>query len=149
MQATLVILGTALSLQDADHMYACVGKKTNFTRITDFLRLDEEDVSKMLPDLVDMSECEIPHAKCHKLSGRPRFSLGIINHLVAISSTQDSKQDILTRAVDKRIEDVKHDLRGGVRVLLASDHTGEASRLFCRMVLANHRQEPKVLFSSK
>ncbi|KAK3805240.1 MAG: hypothetical protein JOS17DRAFT_49006 [Linnemannia elongata] len=43
MQATLVILGTALSLQDADHVYSAVGKLTNFTRITDFPQFDEDD----------------------------------------------------------------------------------------------------------
>ena len=54
MQATLVILGAALSLQDADHVYSAVGKLTNFTRITDFPQFDEDDVSKMLSELVDM-----------------------------------------------------------------------------------------------
>ncbi|KAG9072974.1 hypothetical protein KI688_000755 [Linnemannia hyalina] len=106
----------------------------------------------MLSGLVDISECEIPHSKLHKPLGRARFSLGIIDHLVqqvAASSTQDSKQDILTRAVDKRIEDLKLDLRGGAHAILESDRTGEASRLLCRMVLANHRQEPKISFSSK
>ncbi|KAK3843870.1 MAG: hypothetical protein J3R72DRAFT_102530 [Linnemannia gamsii] len=41
MQATLVILGTALSLQDADHVYSAIAKPTNFSRITDFPRFDE------------------------------------------------------------------------------------------------------------
>ncbi|KAG0271650.1 hypothetical protein BGZ95_000502 [Linnemannia exigua] len=149
MKATLVILGTALSLQDADHVYTAVGKDTNFIKIMNFPRLNEDDIRKMLSNLVNMSECEIPHAKRRKLSGRPRFSLGIIKHLGATSSTLDSKQAILTRAVDKRIEDVKLDLRVGVRTILESDITGEASRLLCRMVLANHRQEPKISFSSK
>ncbi|KAH7055030.1 hypothetical protein BKA57DRAFT_501557 [Linnemannia elongata] len=43
MQATLVILGTALSLQDADHVYSAIAKHTNFSRITDFPRFDEND----------------------------------------------------------------------------------------------------------
>ncbi|KAF9079844.1 hypothetical protein BGX29_005901, partial [Mortierella sp. GBA35] len=58
MQATLVILGTALSLQDADHVYSAVAKRTNFSRITDFPRFDEGDVDKIFSDLVDMSDCE-------------------------------------------------------------------------------------------
>ncbi|KAF9397932.1 hypothetical protein BGZ94_006146, partial [Podila epigama] len=56
MQATLVILGTALSLQDADHVYSAIAKQTNFSRITDFPRFDEGDVDKILSDLVDMSD---------------------------------------------------------------------------------------------
>ncbi|KAG0071534.1 hypothetical protein BGZ90_012222 [Linnemannia elongata] len=144
MQATLVILGTALLLQDPDQAYPAVGKETNFTRITGFLQLDESDVSKMISDLVDMSECEIPRATLRKLSGRARFSLGIINYLLAAGSTQENKQDILMIAVDQWIKEVKLGLRGGVRVIFANDHTGEASRLLCRMVLANHRQEHKV-----
>ncbi|KAF9113343.1 hypothetical protein BGW39_003795, partial [Mortierella sp. 14UC] len=43
MQATLVILGTALSLQDADHVYSAIAKPTNFSRITEFPRFDEND----------------------------------------------------------------------------------------------------------
>ncbi|KAG0041143.1 hypothetical protein BGZ89_007644, partial [Linnemannia elongata] len=57
MQATLVILGTALSLQDADHVYSAITKHTNFSRITDFPRFDEND--KILSDLVDMSDCDL------------------------------------------------------------------------------------------
>jgi len=43
MQATLVILGTALSLQNADHVYSAIAKQTNFSRITDFPKFDEDD----------------------------------------------------------------------------------------------------------
>ncbi|KAF9133376.1 hypothetical protein BGX30_012315, partial [Mortierella sp. GBA39] len=53
MQATLVILGTALTLQDADHVYSATAKPTYFSRITDFPRFDEDDVNKILSDLVD------------------------------------------------------------------------------------------------
>ncbi|KAG0074188.1 hypothetical protein BGZ90_010963, partial [Linnemannia elongata] len=121
MQATLVILGTAISLQDVD---------------------------RILSDLVDMSGCEIPPAKRRKLSGRPQFSLGIVNLLFATDSIQDSKQNILESAVAKQIEGVKHDLRDRVRNILASDQTGEASRLLCRMVLAYQFQDAKMSFSS-
>ncbi|KAF8922885.1 hypothetical protein BGZ47_005241, partial [Haplosporangium gracile] len=53
MRATLVILGTALSLQDADHVYSAIAKPTNFSRITEFPRFDEGDVNEMLSELVD------------------------------------------------------------------------------------------------
>jgi hypothetical protein len=43
MQATLVILGTALSLQNADHVYSAVAKQTNDSRITNFPRFNKDD----------------------------------------------------------------------------------------------------------
>lgn len=43
MQATLVILGTALSLQNADHVYSAVAKQTNDSKITDFPRFDQNE----------------------------------------------------------------------------------------------------------
>ncbi|KAK3836796.1 MAG: hypothetical protein J3R72DRAFT_526112 [Linnemannia gamsii] len=43
MRATLVILGTALSLQNADHVYSALDKTINFTRITDFPQFDAND----------------------------------------------------------------------------------------------------------
>ncbi|KAI7831543.1 hypothetical protein BC939DRAFT_437369 [Gamsiella multidivaricata] len=145
---TLVILGTALSLQDADHVYSAVGKLTNFTKITDFPRFDEDDVNKVLSDLVDMSGCDIPSAKCRKLSGRARFSINIVNRLVATGFIQDSKQATLDNAINYTIEHVMSGLRNGIHTILESDKTGEAARLLCRMVLAYHLQDVKISFSS-
>lgn len=42
MQATLVILGTAISLQDVDREYTSIVEDNNFIRITDFLLFDED-----------------------------------------------------------------------------------------------------------
>ncbi|KAG0371436.1 hypothetical protein BGX24_001675 [Mortierella sp. AD032] len=148
MQATVVILGTALSLQNADHVYSALDKTVNFTRITDFPQFDSNEVNEMISDLVDLSGCEIPPAKRRKLSGRARFSLGIINRLI-VTETQFSKQAALNCAIDRTIEHVKRGLRDGVRAILASDSTGEAARLLSRMVLAYHLQDAKISFSSQ
>ncbi|CAO3570977.1 unnamed protein product [Mortierella alpina] len=149
MRATLVILGTALSLQNADHVYSALDKAINFTKITEFPQFDENEVNKMISDLVDLSSCEIPPAKRRKLSGRARFSLGIVNRLIIPDHTQNSKQSTLDSAVDDTIEYVKHGLRGSVRTILMGDPTGEAARLLCRMVLAYHLQDAKISFSSQ
>ncbi|KAG0008728.1 hypothetical protein BGZ82_004485, partial [Podila clonocystis] len=149
MRATLVILGTALSLQNADHVYSALDKTINFTRITDFPQFDSSDVNKMISDLIDLSDCEIPPAKRRKLSGRARFSLGIIKRLDVTDQTQFSKQATLDSAVDRTIEHVKHELRDGVRTILESDKSGEAARLLSRMVLAYHLQDAKISFSSQ
>ncbi|KAK3837562.1 MAG: hypothetical protein J3R72DRAFT_423531 [Linnemannia gamsii] len=56
MRATLVILGTALSLQDADHVYSAIAKPTNFSRITEFPQFDDNDGPSLIVlnmDLVD------------------------------------------------------------------------------------------------
>ncbi|KAG9072221.1 hypothetical protein KI688_006445 [Linnemannia hyalina] len=137
MQATLVILGTAISLQDADHVYSAIAKHTNFSRITDFPRFDENDVDKILSDLVDMSDCDLPPAKRRKLTGRARFSVDVVKRLATRCSSQDSKQVDLEDAVDKSIEHTMNGLRAG------------AARLLGRMVLAYHLQDGKISFSSQ
>ncbi|KAI8356289.1 hypothetical protein B0O80DRAFT_497003 [Mortierella sp. GBAus27b] len=149
MRATLVILGTALSLQDADHVYSAIAKPTNFSRITEFPQFDENDVDKILSDLVDMSDCDLPPAKRRKLTGRARFSVDVVKRLATRCSSQDSKQVDLEDAVDKSIEHTMNGLRAGVRIILESDKTGEAARLLCRMVLAYHLKDGKISFSSQ
>ncbi|KAF9082457.1 hypothetical protein BGX29_003872, partial [Mortierella sp. GBA35] len=134
---------------NADHVYSALDKTINFTRITDFPQFSSNDVNKMISDLVDLSDCEIPPAKRRKLSGRARFSLGIIKRLIITDQTQFSKQSTLDSAVDRTIEHVKLGLRDGVRTILESDKTGEAARLLSRMVLAYHLQDAKISFSSQ
>ncbi|KAG9071278.1 hypothetical protein KI688_008824 [Linnemannia hyalina] len=149
MQSTLVILGTALSLQDADHVCSAIAKPINFTRITEFPLFNEADVDKLLSDLVDMSGCEIPPAKRYKLTGRARFSVDVVKRLASRCSSKASKQAILASAVDLSIEQTLTQLRAGVREILESDNTGEAARLLCRMVLAYRLSGAKISFSSQ
>lgn len=103
----------------------------------------------MISDLVDLSDCEIPCVKRRKLSGRVRFSLGIIKRLLAIEPTQISKQATLDNAIDETIEYVKRGLRDDVRTILASDKTDTAAELLCRMVLAYRLRGNKVSFSTQ
>lgn len=149
LQAMLVILGTALSLQDADHVYSAIAKPTNFSRITDFPHFNENEVNKMLLELVDMSDCEILPAKCCKLTGWAQFSVDVIKCLAMHCSSQDSKQAILIDAVDKSIEHTVSGLQIRVCTILESNKTGEAVRLLSRMVLAYHLQDAKISFLSQ
>ncbi|KAG0360734.1 hypothetical protein BGZ54_009410 [Gamsiella multidivaricata] len=148
MRATLVLLGTALSLQDADQMYSAIGKRMNFTKITCFPSFDEGDVGSVLSGLVDISDCELPPAKCQELMGRPRFSLSVINKLIGCHSDQESKQTMLDEAIDSAIENVLTGLRSKVRSIIDSDKTGETVRLVGRMVLAYEFQGGKISFAS-
>ncbi|KAF8920501.1 hypothetical protein EDD21DRAFT_449173 [Dissophora ornata] len=149
MQATLVILGTALSLQNADHVYSAVAKQTNDSRITDFPRFSKNDVTRILSDLVEMKDCVIPDAKRRKLVGRARFSVDVVNRLTKNSSPGDSKQVALENAVDQSIEKTMASLRRGVRTILASDQAGSMARLLSRMVLAYHLHGGKISFAGK
>lgn len=60
MEVTLVILGTAVSLQEADEVYSSIAEQTNFIRVTEFPQFDADDdaddVNRMLSDLVDLSD---------------------------------------------------------------------------------------------
>ncbi|KAF9536613.1 hypothetical protein EC957_010310 [Mortierella hygrophila] len=147
MQATLVILGTALSLQDADHVCSTIVKPINFTRITEFPLFDETDVDKLLSDLVEMSDCAIPPAKRRKLTGRARFSVDVVKRLSTRYSSKASKQAILVSAVDLSIEHTITQLRVQVSDILEGDNTGEAARRLCRMVLAYRLSGAKIAFS--
>ncbi|KAK3810466.1 MAG: hypothetical protein J3R72DRAFT_480919 [Linnemannia gamsii] len=55
LSATLVILGTALSLQDADHVYSAIAKPTNFSRITEFPQFDDNDEVALSLCLMNLS----------------------------------------------------------------------------------------------
>ncbi|KAG0359273.1 hypothetical protein BGX24_005798, partial [Mortierella sp. AD032] len=109
---------------------------------------DDRGSKKILSELVDMLDCEIPPAKRRKLIGRARFSVGVVRRLATRRFSQDPKQAILIDAVDKSIEHTMNGLRAGVCTILESDKTGEAARL-SRMVLAYHLQDAKKLFSSQ
>ncbi|KAF8923781.1 hypothetical protein BGZ58_002528, partial [Dissophora ornata] len=149
MQATLVILGTALSLQNADHVYSAVAKQTNDSKITSFPNFDKHDVTRMLSDLVDMEDCVIPEAKRRRLTGRARFVVDVVNRLTKPSSPGDDKQAVLEKAIDNSIEHTLEGLRRSVRSILASDQSGGMARLLSRMVLAYHLHGGKISFAGK
>ncbi|CAG8649474.1 6880_t:CDS:1, partial [Paraglomus occultum] len=146
MCATLVVLGTSLSLADADHVYTAVGKKTNFEKITNFPSLDEQDVDNLLKNAIDLSDCEIPPAKQQKLIiiGRPRFSASVIGQLN--DSNMQPKQHVFNCAVDSAINQNKKDLKIMVRSLLTNKAFNTA-HLLGRMVLAYKLHNGKISFA--
>ncbi|KAF9970267.1 hypothetical protein BGZ73_007066 [Actinomortierella ambigua] len=86
-RATLVILGTTLSLLDDVSESIKVGEESSFFRITDFPVFDANDVQQVLSGLIDSSGCEIPFSKRRMLSGRARLSFGIVSNLIATGSS--------------------------------------------------------------
>lgn len=149
VRATLVVLGTSLSLQDADHVYSAVGKRTNFHKIMQFPLFDDQDVENVLSELVDISDCTFPHVKRRKVTGRARFSVNVVRELFELHYPDPhTKQTILDKAFDSAIDLAKTELRGKVRELLGNDRTGDVARLLGRMVLAYKLQGGKIWFTS-
>jgi hypothetical protein len=148
LQATLVILGTSLSLQEVDQVYSAVARETNFTRITHFPSFDEKDVESVLSELVDMSDCTLQPDKHWMLTGRAQFSVSVVRHLFNCYSDQHSKQINLDNAINTAIGQIMADLKSKVRGLIGIDKTGKAARLLGRMVLAYKLQGGKIWFES-
>jgi len=149
MHATLVVLGTSLSLLDADHVYTAISKRINFERITNFPSINEQDVDNLLKKAIDLSDCEIPPAKRQRLTGRPRFSANVIGHLMEKNdSDTDTKQDVLNCAIDSAIDQAKNGLKIIMCNLLTNDKTGKIAHLLSRMVLAYKLHNGKVSFAS-
>ncbi|GJJ77531.1 hypothetical protein EMPS_09890 [Entomortierella parvispora] len=149
MRLTLVVLGTSMSLQDADDVYPAVGKRTNFHRITQFPVFNEEDVQNVLSELVDISDCTIPPVKRQKLTGRARFSVSVVNEMFEYRHIEphSSKQARLDEVIDLAIARSKLSLQAGVRQLLTDDRTGDVAHLLGRMVLAYKLDGGKTWFS--
>ncbi|KAG0035316.1 hypothetical protein BGZ81_009812 [Podila clonocystis] len=150
VRATLVVLGTSLSLQDADHVYSAVGKRTNFHKIMQFPSFDHQDVEDVISKLIDTSGYMLPHVKCQKLIGRPRFSVSVVRELFELYHIDcHTKQTKLEKAFDSAIDRAKTELREKVQNLLGGDRTGEVAHLLGRMVLAFKLQGGKTWFASK
>ncbi|KAF9139415.1 hypothetical protein BGX30_007983 [Mortierella sp. GBA39] len=148
VRATLV-LGTSLSLQEADHVCSAIGKDISFHRIIRFPSFDDQDVEHVLSNLIDTSDCTVPHEKRRKLAGRARFSVAVVRELFNLQHTSPhTKQARLEKAFDSAIDRVSLDLRNKVQDLLRRDTTGEVARLLGRMVLAFKLQGGKMWFAS-
>ncbi|KAK3805922.1 MAG: hypothetical protein J3Q66DRAFT_360046 [Benniella sp.] len=149
VRATLVVLGTALSLQNVDHVYSAVSKRTNIHRIMQFPSFDDQEVENVLSNLIDTSSCTLPHAKRRKLTGRARFSVSVIRELFELRHIEPlCKQAKLDQALESAINQAKGELRDKVRSLLHNDRDGNTAHLFSRMVLAYKLQGGKIWFTS-
>ncbi|KAG0335184.1 hypothetical protein BG004_000104 [Podila humilis] len=151
MRATLVILGTSLTLQDADQVYAAVGERTNFHKIVRFpVYNHRDDVEQILSELIDISDCTIPHDMLRKLTGRARFSVSVVDELFErYRIASYSKQDRLEQAFESAIELAKTGLKHKVQRLLNNDVTGEVVHLLGRMVVAFKFQGGKIWFANE
>jgi len=148
VHATLVVLGTSMTLSDADHVYTAISKPTNLKRITKFPLINEQDVVNLLKKAIDLSDCEISTAKRRRLTGRPRFSASVISQLEKQDSDTCTKQEVLNSAIDSAIDQAKSDLKDMICDLLTNDKTGKIAHLLSRMVLAYKLHNGKTSFAN-
>ncbi|KAF7721299.1 hypothetical protein EC973_004960 [Apophysomyces ossiformis] len=147
--ATLIVLGTSLSLQDADNPYSSICKKTNFTRILRFPCFNERNQQEVLSEIIDVSDCGLPPAKRRKLTGRARFTVNVVTELLQCPDIKsNSKQQTLDKAFDSAIKTAKEDIERSIQQLINDDKTGEITRLLSRMVLADKLHKGKISFAS-
>ncbi|KAG0184854.1 hypothetical protein DFQ28_010344, partial [Apophysomyces sp. BC1034] len=110
-RATLITLGTSLTLEDAEHVYSAIDKATNNFNITRFPSFNEQDQQAILTELIDISGCDIPEEKRLLLTGRPRFSIRVVERLITGNHHgQESKQKLLENAFDNTITQTKEHL---------------------------------------
>ncbi|KAG0182667.1 hypothetical protein DFQ28_001939, partial [Apophysomyces sp. BC1034] len=149
-RATLITLGTSLSLQDADHVYNAIDKETRLKTIMHFSTFNEQDQRDVLSEVIDISDCYIPAAKRRMLTGRPHFSIRVVERLITFNhSDQNSKQRRLENAFDETISQIKTDLEHKVQELITSDKSGEIVKLLSRMVIAHKLWIGKVWFANE
>ncbi|RUP43600.1 hypothetical protein BC936DRAFT_136959, partial [Jimgerdemannia flammicorona] len=148
MSATLVVLGTSLTLMDAQHVYSAISKPDDrFAKVTSFPWCDELQVELLLGKIIDISDCEIPPEKKRRLRGRFRFTTSIVNEIIKYGHSSQSKQEILDEAIDSSIKNSKDLIRNNVHKLLVSDKAGMIKHLFSRMVIADKLKSGKVAFA--
>ncbi|KAF9405099.1 hypothetical protein BGZ76_006689, partial [Entomortierella beljakovae] len=77
--ATLVVLGTSLSLQDVDHVISAISKREDcFKSIVRFPRFDVDEMRQLLRSLLAISEGDLPRNEdLYMLTGRTRFTMAI------------------------------------------------------------------------
>ncbi|KAG0162028.1 hypothetical protein DFQ30_004415, partial [Apophysomyces sp. BC1015] len=148
-RATLITLGTSLTLEDAEHVYSAIDKATNNFNITRFPSFNEQDQQAILTELIDISGCDIPEEKRLLLTGRPRFSIRVVERLITGNHHgQESKQKLLENALDKTIQQSKDDLEDSVRKIINKDRSGEIVKLLSRMVIAYKLWNGKISFEN-
>ncbi|RUS13610.1 hypothetical protein BC937DRAFT_95055 [Endogone sp. FLAS-F59071] len=120
MGVTLVVLGTAFSLLNVEHIYSTYCKPDEkHLQFTNFPSANEEDVDTMLNLLLDMSNCVIPLEKKQRLAGRFQFTIYIIEAITQVNSPNTkSKQTILNEAIILVEKRAKGEARSDVKKLL-------------------------------
>ncbi|KAF9198853.1 hypothetical protein BGZ49_000218 [Haplosporangium sp. Z 27] len=145
IRATLIVLGTSLSLGSAEHVYSAIGKPENFLKIVNFPLSDKDDVEKMLKRTLNLDGCVIDDSKKQKLCGRARFGARVIKELTCLhDSGTESKQQLIDKAMDRTIRLMKDDLVTEIESKL--EKYKDSIPLLCRMVMAFKLQHGRLSF---
>jgi len=99
------VLGTSLSLSNADQLQTAISKDGTMLWIINFPLVSNDQISGLLKRKFNMVHCDIDDSKRQKLCGRVRFAASIIIHLSKSVSKQGHskfKKDMLDHAVKKQ-----------------------------------------------
>ncbi|KAJ1561463.1 hypothetical protein HK096_004624 [Nowakowskiella sp. JEL0078] len=145
--ATLVILGTALSLLEADHAYSAISKPELLVRIVQFPTCDISQVEEVLRSLLNLDNCHLDKAMLTHLTGRPRFCVRTIQYFISTGDqSQESKQSVFNKALQYAISSASIGLEERVSLLLGNDPHGSNALLLSRLVLAWELNGGKMTF---
>eukprot|EP00727_Mastigamoeba_balamuthi_P000489 m51a1_g10437 hypothetical protein (1556) ;mRNA; r:57452-64652 len=104
LSATVVVLGTALSLEDANVVESVVGKYKVFRVIKALPPC--ESVADALGSVIDLSGCTVSDEYERLLRGRMRSSFVVLDKLVQVLSHRsptDTKQQLLDKALEMAV----------------------------------------------
>ncbi|KAF9197355.1 hypothetical protein BGZ49_002246 [Haplosporangium sp. Z 27] len=145
MRATLIVLGTSLSLGNAEHVYTAIGKPENFIKNLNFPSDDGDAVEKTLKRTLNLDDCVIDDSKRQKLSGRARFGTRVIKELASLHDFgTGSKQQLIDNALDRTIRLVRNDLVTKIENKI--EKFKDSIPLLCRMVMAYKLHSGKISF---
>jgi hypothetical protein len=148
------VLGTHLSLCDADQVYSAIGKSENFVKITNFPLADLETIKCNTKRLLNVEDSELPpDSKLRKLEGRFCFSFRIFQEIIQQQKQMEGLQDPppktkrLDMAIEASINLLKKDLRSVISQILENDSTGSHTCLLSQMLLAYKFAGGKISFA--
>ncbi|KAF9432439.1 hypothetical protein BGZ76_010814 [Entomortierella beljakovae] len=149
--ATIVVLGTSLSLQDVERVMPAIGKEDEgFMNIVNFPRFDIHDMRQLLSTLLVISDSDLPPDKdLRMLTGRTRFTMSIVGRLLDEGHSKGgNKKQRLRRSFDSALGKSRNQVRKKANELLhygANKHTVE---LLSRMVLSFILQAGRTSFDN-
>lgn len=132
-RATLIVLGTAFSLANADQVHTAIGKDEPFVTITKFPLFNVDNVMTMLKRSLKVSDDDLPPSKVARIVGRPRFAARTFKYIK--DDDRSSKEVVLTAAIEETITHSRKDLVSKISSILEADMMGGATHLLSRMVI--------------
>ncbi|KAF9406501.1 hypothetical protein BGZ76_006319, partial [Entomortierella beljakovae] len=150
--ATVVVLGTSLSLQVVDQVTSAISKGEDyFKSIVKFPRFDVDEMRQLLSSLLAISKRDLPQNEdLYMLTGRTCFTMAIIRQLIDESLLERmNKRQRLTRAFDSAQATSRRQISEKVEELLNGGKDKYIVKLLSRMVLSYKLQAGRTSFTNE